>query len=93
MDCRAGDAISCYRLSKDPPLSPHGVIKATTVSRRGAATLPITIDFGHSLLSNEYIPTNPHHRWPAAAMRRSIARSPILLRKALFAEGKNLLKF
>jgi len=26
-------------------------------------------------------------------MRRSIARSPILLRKTLFAEGKNLLKF
>jgi len=26
-------------------------------------------------------------------MQRSIARSPILLRKTLFAEGKNLLKF
>jgi len=26
-------------------LSPHGVIKAQTVSRRGAATLSIAIDF------------------------------------------------
>jgi hypothetical protein len=39
------------------------------------------------------MPTNPHHRLRAAAVRLSIARSPILLRKTLFAEGKNLLKF
>jgi hypothetical protein len=93
MDRRAGDAISCYRLSKCPPLSPHGVIKAASVSRRGAATLPISIDFGCSFAFKQYLPTNPHQCRRAAVAWRSIARSPILLRKTLFAEGKNLLKF